>query len=148
MFVFVDGVAETFGLVSDEELLKPGAVSKPRFDTTGAGEFLKYKCWRIRNSLKFKLFLLSKHLPLIFECLIYLEIEFGRNWVALLFCFFELSCSWIVVPIISDPLDVPFADTNDDDARGTKLQPSDCWEIELAVLAVLPRECRIVLGST
>ena len=51
---FVDGVAETFGFVSDEELFKPGAVNKPRFETTGAGEFLKYKCCRIRNSLKLK----------------------------------------------------------------------------------------------
>ena len=78
----------------------------------------------------------------------YLILELGSCWEEVLFCFREWSCNWIVVPIISDPLEVPFAEDIDDDVSGTKLQPSEFWDIELAVLAVLPRECRIVLGST
>ena len=42
-----------------------------------------------------------------------------------MFCFFELSCSCNVVPIMSDPLDVIFAELIDD-ASGTRLKPSDC----------------------
>ena len=57
---FVDGVAETFGFVSDEELFKPGAVSKPRFETTGAGEFLKQKEYKIKNFQKLKMCHISK----------------------------------------------------------------------------------------
>ena len=46
----VDGAAETFCFVSDEELFKPGALSKPRFETIGAGEFLKFKIDGIGNN--------------------------------------------------------------------------------------------------
>ena len=48
---------------------------------------------------------------------------------------------------MSDPLDVIFAELIDD-GSGSRLKPSDWCDIELEVLAVIPKEWRIVLGST